>query len=99
MDTIKFYEYMIKDNTIIKTEFEVEEMRKDFYLVESRWNRRFINKSDFEKIVSNRILSFNDDFDKYARMLLIYQEQKVEKSKRTYEQQLRTFNALKTLFP
>ena len=99
MEPIKFYEYIIKDNTIKKIEYEADEENKGYYIVNSIWNRRFIDKDDFGKIYNNRILSYEDDYDKYVRLLLIYQEQKVEKSRKTYEQQLATFEELKKLIP
>ena len=99
LEVVKFYEYIIENNTIKQVEYEAEETRKHFYLVNARGGHRFIDKCDFEKISNNRILSFNDDYGKYVRMLIVYQEQKLEKTKQKYEQQLVTFEALKKLIP
>ena len=85
---VTIYEYIIEDKTIKEFEFEAEEAHANFYLVHGRSGQRYINKDDLNKIYNNRIITFENDLDKYKRMLIEYQEEKVIKYKKQYEQQL-----------
>lgn len=94
LELVTIYEYIIEDKTIKQFEYEAEETGKDYYLVIGRSGNRFINKNDFGKIMSNRIVTLENDYSKYKRLLIEYQEDKVQKYKKQYEQQLEVLEEL-----
>lgn len=94
LELVTIYEYIIENKTIKQFKYEAEENEKHYYLVQGRSGNRFIDKRDFEKIMSNRIISYKDDLHEYTRILIEYQEDKVQKYKKQYEQQLEVLEEL-----
>lgn len=93
--TTIIYDYVIENNKIKKYEYEVEEDKKSFYRIKNKSNQRLIDKSTFDIVIRNRIVSYEDDFEKFKKILIEYQEEKVEEYKERYEQQLEILKKIK----
>lgn len=100
VETIKLFDYVIIDNKINQFTYEVEEQNKGFYLIKKAKNEhRFVSCNDLDKIAHNRVISKEDNIQKFQKLIIDYQREKVKKYKERYEQQKKVLEELEKNTP
>ena len=105
IEQITFYEYLLNFQKCKITQYKcigvkVQEnrYRTKFFEndIDTKRNFNIIDVTNFEKINTFRIFSFNDDFEHYKQMLIDEYEKTVEKNRAKLERQEQTLEQLKS---
>lgn len=87
METVTIYEYLIEGSEIVKLTYTAEKLKNGGYRFKAgkRKTFRYLYDSDFDIVKNKRVVSFEDNLDKFKHMIIENLKESIKRKEKLLE--------------